>query len=222
MPKLILLRHGQSQWNKKNLFTGWVDVPLSAEGVQESIRAGHAIAMCNVDVIYTSNLIRSQMTALLAMAQSHGKKIPYVQHKEEEAHSDWYQRVEEKDALIPLYVAWELNERMYGALQGKCKEKIEKEFGKNTMQLWRRSLQVSPPEGESLAETAKRVIPFLKTHLLSHLNQGQDVLVCAHGNSLRALIMHIENLPEEAVCTLEVATGEALIYEYSKKGFFRL
>lgn len=219
MAKLILLRHGESQWNKKNLFTGWVDVLLSKKGIEESIRAGEKMADLNVDVIYTSTLVRAQTTAFLAMAQSHLEKTPCVMHDPSEFSSSWYQEGTEEKDLIPVYFASELNERMYGDLQGKNKEEIKAKFGLEQMQLWRRSFGIAPPEGESLESTAKRAISFFQRRLIPHLERGQDVFVCAHGNSLRALVMHIDKLSEEMVLKLEIATGELYIYEY-QEGIF--
>jgi 2,3-bisphosphoglycerate-dependent phosphoglycerate mutase len=221
MAKIILLRHGQSQWNKQNVFTGWVDVPLSQQGIEESIAAGKNMAHLSIDIVYTSTLVRAQTTAVLALAQSKQEKIPYFVHAPSEPFSDWYEKGIEKTGMIPIYSAWELNERMYGALQGKNKDLMRKEFGSDQIHKWRRSFLLAPPEGEALADTAKRAIPFFENRLLPYLAAGKNLLVCAHGNSLRSIVMHIEKLSQEQVLDLEIATGELYIYEYQEGGFFR-
>ena len=219
MSKLILLRHGQSVWNKLNLFTGWVDIPLSLEGIEESVKAGKAMADFNVDVVYTSGLIRSQTTASLAMAYNQTGKIPCVQHENKDLSALWHQKGAQNGSLIPLYIAEELNERMYGDLQGKNKEQMVKEFGADQVKIWRRSYHVSPPGGESLAKTAERSVSFFINRIMVDLMAGKDVFVCAHGNSLRAIVMYIEKLSEEEVLELNLATGSLKTYEY-KEGIF--
>ena len=223
MSKLILLRHGQSVWNKSNIFTGWIDIPLSKEGIEEAIEAGKVLSSYNVDVIYVSTLVRAEMTAYLVMAQSKLKKIPYKEHKQEEHFGQWYQMgVSENPLLIPVYEAWELNERMYGLLQAKNKQETMDEHGKEQVQLWRRSYDVCPPEGESLEQTAQRSIPFFKKKIVGDLEKGKDVFVCAHGNSLRAILMHMEKLSKEQVLKLEVPTGIPMIYEYTQGTFHKV
>ncbi len=220
MAKLILLRHGQSAWNKENVFTGWIDIPLSKEGIAESIEAGKKIKDIPMDVIYTSSLVRSQTTVFLAMTESSFGRVPCVQHDVKEPFSEWYQRGGEGKNLIPLYTALELNERMYGDLQGKNKEEMRKEYGEEQVQLWRRSFDIDPPRGESLAKTAKRSIPFFTQVIVPKLADGKNVLVCAHGNSLRSIVMHIEKLSKDEVLHLEIATGEVKIYDYKEGAFF--
>lgn len=220
--KLILLRHGQSVWNKLNLFTGWVDIPLSLEGIEESIAAGKVMGDLNVDVIYTSGLIRSQTTAMLAMAYNHAGKIPCVQHMGKDSFVSWHQKGAQDVSLIPLYIAEELNERMYGDLQGKNKEQMVEEFGSDQVKLWRRSFHVSPPGGESLAKTAERSVSFFVSRIVPDLTAGKDVFVCAHGNSLRAIVMYIEKLSEEEVLELNLATGSLKTYEYKEGTFLPL
>lgn len=223
MSKLILLRHGQSVWNKLNVFTGWVDVPLSREGIEESSIAGKALAKENIDVVYVSSLIRAQMTAFLALAESFSKKVLYVKRGKETPFFDWYGGASlEGEDFIPVHVAWELNERMYGELQGKNKKEMAEQFGEEQIQLWRRSYDQAPPRGESLEQTAARAIPFFEKNIVADLERGLDVLVCAHGNSLRSIVMDIEKLTKEQVIKLELATGAPRIYEYSKGLFQRM
>ncbi|MBX9924378.1 MAG: 2,3-bisphosphoglycerate-dependent phosphoglycerate mutase [Rhabdochlamydiaceae bacterium] len=220
MVKLILLRHGQSEWNKANLFTGWVDIPLSQEGITEAIAAGKELANTQIDCIYASSLLRAQMTAFLVMAQHSSKKMPYIRRDPKESFSSWYEMgCKENAALIPMYVAWELNERMYGNLQAKNKKQTVDAYGEEQVQLWRRSYNIAPPDGESLEMTAKRSIPFFESKIIAELKNGLNVLVCAHGNSLRSIVMEIEHLTQDQVLKLEIPTGVPLVYEYCNGSF---
>ncbi len=215
--KLILLRHGQSIWNQKNLFTGWVDIPMSEEGIQECLKAGKKIEGVPIDVIFTSSLIRAQMTVPLALLHHKSKKIPVFLHPGEGKLEEWGQVYSEEaqKQLIPVYSSWELNERMYGELQGLNKAETAEKYGKEQVQLWRRSFDVRPPEGESLKMTAERTLPYFKKEIVPHLEQGKTVLISAHGNSLRSIVMHIEHLSKEEVVALELPTGDPRIYTYS-------
>ncbi len=214
--KLILMRHGQSEWNKLNLFTGWVDIPLSAKGVEESIEGGKKIADVPVDVIFTSSLIRAQMTATLAMMNHSSGKVPCVQHPEGSKLGAWSHIYSEKTkgSCIPVYCAWQLNERMYGRLQGLNKKETADEFGASQVQIWRRSFDQAPPEGESLEMTAARTIPYFKEEILPLLKSGKNVFIAAHGNSLRSIVMFLDNLSKDAVVHLELATGDPLLYTF--------
>jgi 2,3-bisphosphoglycerate-dependent phosphoglycerate mutase len=193
MPALILLRHGQSQWNLENRFTGWVDVPLSPKGEDEARAAGETLRGRHIDILYTSVLRRAVDTATLAL-EAAGTTVP----------------VTERDAA--------LNERMYGELQGLNKAEAAKRFGDAQIKLWRRSYDIRPPGGESLADTAARVLPYWESHILPDLKAGRDVLVVAHGNSLRALVMHLDGLSHAEVLELEIPTGAPLLYELGTDG----
>ena len=188
MPDLILLRHGQSQWNLENRFTGWIDVPLSPKGEEEARNAGQKLQGRRIDKLYTSTLKRAIDTAVLALAAARIPDLPT-----------------ERDAA--------LNERMYGDLQGLNKAEAAKQFGDAQVHTWRRSYDVRPPGGESLADTAARVIPYYDTHILPDLKSGKNLLVAAHGNSLRALVMHLDGLTRAQVLELEIPTGHPLLYE---------
>lgn len=216
MNRLILLRHGQSEWNKKNIFTGWIDIPLSKEGIDEALEAGRTIQDWPIDCIYTSTLIRGTMTVMLAMSVHKSGKIPEILHETESGFQNWYRCWDDstKDDLIPVICAWQLNERMYGQLQGKNKQKMREEFGENQVQIWRRSFDVAPPEGESLKMTAARTIPYFENEILPQLHMGKNVLIVAHGNSLRSIVMKLDKLSEEEVLSLEIPTGKPLIYAY--------
>ncbi len=218
--KLILLRHGQSEWNKSNLFTGWADIPLSQEGVAEAVAAGRSLAHQQIDCIYVSSLIRAQMTAILVMGQNNSKKMLCRQHDPKEPFASWYEMGCKGNLdLVPMYEAWELNERMYGQLQAKNKQQTIDAYGAEQVQLWRRSYSVAPPEGESLEMTAKRTIPFFETKIMAELKKELNVLVCAHGNSLRSIVMEIEHLTPDQVLKLEIPTGVPMIYEYRQGSF---
>lgn len=215
MAKLILMRHGASEWNDKNLFTGWVDIPLSKQGVAEAIAGGQKIRNEPIDVIFTSSLIRAIMTAMLAMNEHASKKVPVILHPEEEKFHEW-SRIWGEDAqkeVIPTIPAWELNERMYGQLQGMNKDETRKKFGAEQVQVWRRSYDVRPPEGESLEMTAHRTLPYFEREVIPWLEKNKNVYISAHGNSLRSIIMEIEKLSPEEVVALEIATGDPIIYE---------
>lgn len=217
MAKLILMRHGQSQWNQNNLFTGWVDIPLSLKGVEESLEGGKKIHNIPIDVIFTSSLIRAQMTAMLAMSVHKSGKVPVILHPENEGKlNSWAQIYGEqaKSQTIPTFIAWELNERMYGELQGINKTELAERYGKEQVQIWRRSYDIPPPKGESLEMTAARSIPYFENTIIPYLEKGQNVFIAAHGNSLRAIIMDLEGLSKEEVVKLEMATGEPIIYDY--------
>ncbi|MCE5316381.1 MAG: 2,3-bisphosphoglycerate-dependent phosphoglycerate mutase [Parachlamydia sp.] len=214
MSKLILLRHGQSLWNKMNLFTGWVDIPLSKKGVEEALEAGRKISHVPIDLIITTTLVRAQMTAFLAMSVHETTKIPVVVHTGEGKLEEWGKIYSEETAqhTIPVIRCWELNERMYGELQGLNKAETAERFGQEQVTQWRRSYDVPPPNGESLEMTAARSIPYFKKHVIPNLQNGKNVLIVAHGNSLRSIIMQLDGLSKEEVIKLELPTGLPVFY----------
>ncbi len=190
MPYLVLVRHGESQWNLENRFTGWVDVPLSPKGVGEAANAGDRLKKENIhfDVAYTSLLQRAQNTLKLILEKLGQTEIPI--HKDQA-----------------------LNERHYGDLQGLDKAETAKKFGDDQVKIWRRSYDIAPPNGESLKDTAARTLPYFEKHILSELKNGRNVIVAAHGNSLRSIVMDIEKLTKEQVLELNLATAVPLIYQ---------
>ena len=193
MPDLILLRHGQSQWNLENRFTGWVDVPLSPKGEDEARTGGAKLRGRRIDEVYTSVLKRAIDTTTLALEAAGITGVPVT-----------------RDAA--------LNERMYGDLQGLNKAEAAKKWGDEQIKIWRRSYDVKPPGGESLADTAARVLPYWESAILPDLKAGKNVLVGAHGNSLRALVMHLDGLTRDQVLQLEIPTGVPLLYELDRDG----
>jgi 2,3-bisphosphoglycerate-dependent phosphoglycerate mutase len=209
MGKLILLRHGQSTWNKLNLFTGWVDVPLSPKGVEEAFEAGKQLQDIPIDIIFTSSLIRAQMSTLLAMQDHHSNKCPIMMHDEITTNSHWNE----------IYSEDSKSNRMYGKLQGLNKAETIAKFGAEQVKIWRRSFDVAPPEGESLAMTAARTIPYFVETIVPYLQKGKNVFISAHGNSLRSIVMHIEGLSKEEILNFEIPTGGLLIYDYENELF---
>jgi 2,3-bisphosphoglycerate-dependent phosphoglycerate mutase len=220
---LILLRHGQSLWNKMNLFTGWVDVPLSEKGIAEAFDAGKKIAHLSIDVIYVSTLMRAQMTAMIAMSVHSGGKVPLLLHPEEKRQKEWGKIHSPKSTqeTIPLIKSEELNERYYGKLQGLNKKDAIDQYGEDQVYIWRRSFDTPPPGGECLADTAARAIPYFQEKVIANLDSGQNVLISAHGNSLRAIIKHLEGLSKEEVFSLEISTGVPQIYYYEQGQFHK-
>jgi 2,3-bisphosphoglycerate-dependent phosphoglycerate mutase len=194
---MILLRHGQSLWNAANKFTGWTDIDLSEVGIQEARAAGVQLKDVHIDVVHTSELIRAQRTASIVLEQN---------------------RV---STDVPTHRDNRLNERHYGALQGLDKDETRAKYGAEQVHIWRRSFDVPPPEGESLKMCAERTLPYLKEEILPDLEAGRTVLVAAHGNSLRSIVMEIEGLSKEEVLSLEIATGVPRGYTFEDGVFTR-
>lgn len=218
------MRHGQSKWNELNLFTGWVDIPLSDKGIQEAVEGGKKIKDLPIDIIFTSTLMRAIMTAMLVMNEHSFGKVPLLLHEHEGKLEKWaaiYSRQAE-EMCVPVIRAWELNERMYGELQGLNKAETAEKYGAEQVQIWRRSYDVPPPNGESLAMTAARSIPYFKETIIPYLQQGNNVFISAHGNSLRSIMMYLDGLNKEQVVKLELATGAPVIYEYLNQTFTKL
>ena len=217
--QLVLTRHGQSIWNQQNLFTGWVNVGLTEKGIQEAITAGQKLkeAGFEFDLAYTSVLTRAIQTLNLILT---AMDLDWIQVKKD----------------------WRLNERHYGALQGLNKKKTAEKYGKDQVHLWRRSYATLPPLleensdqnpkndiryqfanpaelplAESLKKTIKRVIPFWKVEILPQILANKKIIISAHGNSLRALIKHLENIPDTEIDKLEIPTGKPLIYTLNEK-----
>jgi 2,3-bisphosphoglycerate-dependent phosphoglycerate mutase len=188
MALLVLLRHGESQWNLENRFTGWVDVPLTEKGREEARRAGEKLRHIRFDKAYTSRLQRAIETLEIVL-QVIGQEG------------------------LPVEYDMALNERHYGDLQGLNKAETAEKFGKEQVHLWRRSYEVAPPGGESLKDTAARTLPYFEAHVLPDLRSGKNVLVSAHGNSLRSIVMHLDKLSEAQVLELNIATGVPIIYQ---------
>lgn len=216
MNQLILMRHGESTWNALNLFTGWVDVPLSLRGIEEAFEGGRRIRDIPIDVIFVSALSRASMTALVAMSLHNSGKVPVLLHPEEGKMSSWatIHNPNAQANTIPVISAWQLNERMYGDLQGLNKAETMQKYGVEQVQIWRRSYDIAPPNGESLEMTAARTLPYFDNEIVPYMKKGNNVLISAHGNSLRSIMMELDNLTKEQVVSLEIPTGVPIIYDY--------
>jgi 2,3-bisphosphoglycerate-dependent phosphoglycerate mutase len=203
MPNLILIRHGESQWNLENRFTGWVDVPLSAKGEQEATNAGYLLKGYTFDKGYTSVLQRAIKTLEIILSITGQTNLP----------------IERDQAL---------NERHYGALQGLNKAETAKKYGDAQVKIWRRSYDVPPPAdktelnpdgvSESLKDTAARTLPYFEAKILPDILAGKNVIVAAHGNSLRSIVMKLDSLTKEQVLELNIPTGAPLLYVYDDSG----
>ncbi len=203
MAKLILLRHGESQWNLENRFTGWVDVPLSPKGEKEANEAGEKIKNIPFDCAYTSVLKRANDTLNIALKVANQTNIPIEYDKA-------------------------LNERHYGALQGLNKAETAKKYGDEQVHIWRRSYDIPPPSDktelnpdgytESLKDTAARTLPYFNEHIIPKVKEGKNVIVAAHGNSLRSIVMELDNLTKEEVLQLNIPTGIPLEYDIDSEG----
>lgn len=214
MGKLVLLRHGNSVWNKKNIFTGWVDISLSQQGVQEAISAGKKMANLSFDAIFTSFLSRAQMTMQLAMLENRAGKTIYLDHGDER-----YTKGVEKDSALIAYVSENLNERYYGDLQGENKESYKKKVGEERFVQYRRSFDVPPPNGESLKMTIERTLPYFDKEILPLVQAGKTVLVVAHGNSLRGIVKEVMSVSDSDIAGYEIATGEPLVFDFVNGSF---
>lgn len=218
-PNLILIRHGESLWNKSNRFTGWTDIGLSEKGKREAARAGRLLKKKGFvfDEAYSSVLKRSLQTLFLVMKQLNAKDLP-------------------------VHTSWRLNERHYGALQGLNKLKMIKKYGADQVMIWRRSYSVAPPlaegkissshitaaqcglkasqlpKGESLRDTYRRVIPYWKQTILPAIKRGENVLVVAHGNSLRALVKYLDKVSDKEIMNVEIPTGKPAGYYIGRNG----
>ena len=191
---LILIRHGQSEWNALNQFTGWKDPDLTATGIQEAHNAGKIISSLeiNFDLVFTSALIRAQNTAEIILKEI-SQPLPTI-----------------KDQA--------LNERNYGDLAGLNKDDARKRWGDEQVHIWRRSYDIPPPGGESLKDTGERVLPFFMKEILPHVCEGKNVLVAAHGNSLRSLIKFLDDISDEDIVKLEIPTGAPIHYVINEDG----
>lgn len=192
---LVLVRHGQSEWNRRNLFTGWRDPDLTEQGVAEAERAGQLLLAQGIrfDIGFTSVLLRAKRTLSLILDELGQQDLPTV--------------------ADPA-----LNERDYGELSGLNKDEARAKWGDDKVLMWRRSYDIPPPGGESLKDTAARVLPFYKTRIWPAVKGGKNVIVTAHGNSIRALIMYLEELSAQQIIEREVATGAPMVYRLTMHG----
>ncbi len=198
--ELFLIRHGQSQYNLENRFTGWVDVALTAQGEAEALATGKKLKAAGFapDIAFTSNLQRAQKTLAIVLKELGLEQIPILKDKA-------------------------LNERHYGDLQHKNKAETEAQFGKEQVHIWRRSYDIAPPGGESLKTTGDRTLPYFHSKIIPELHAGKKVLIVAHGNSLRSIVKDVEHMTPEQILKTELATGEFRAYDFdTKTGTFKL
>lgn len=192
MAYLALVRHGQSQWNAKNLWTGWTDISLTELGRDEARQSAKKLIGISWNKVFISDLVRAKETYL--------------------------EIARELNLKLPIQANEEIKERDYGDLTGRDKDEVLKEVGQQQFDLWHRSWDVAPPGGESLKDVSERVVPYFLSTILPELKKGKNVLICAHGNSLRALMKYLEGISDADVSKLELATGQVVIYELNPKG----
>jgi len=219
MPRLVLIRHGQSQWNLENRFTGWVDVPLSPKGIQEAVNAGKKLKGTRFDAGFVSYQLRAVQTLQYAFSELGDNRTPIIHHEDARIH-DREHHSGNPGSELPIYQSVELAERYYGDLQGLNKDETRKKYGEEQVHLWRRSYDIRPPGGESLKDTCERTIPYYQTHIEPELRKGKTLLVVAHGNSLRSIVKFIENISDEIIPTLEIPTGVPLVYDFDARGAY--
>ena len=195
MSRLVLVRHGQSEWNEKNLFTGWRDPGLTQQGIGEAKAAGIALKAGGMrfDLAFTSNLQRAQKTLSLLLAEQGQTDLAVTRNEA-------------------------LNERDYGDLAGLNKDDAREKWGAEQVHIWRRSFDTPPPGGESLKDTAARVLPYYEAEILPLIRAGKDILIAAHGNSLRALVMRLESLSPEQILQVNIDTGVPYVYDMDSEG----
>jgi 2,3-bisphosphoglycerate-dependent phosphoglycerate mutase len=230
MSYLILLRHGESGWNLDGRFGGWVDVPLTGKGIKEALLCAAELEDIGLDLAFTSKLIRAQETLFLILSKQ--AKIGVFVHEEasvrdarigdrdenrkDNKRSNYSYPQETEKSLIPIYSSEALNERYYGILQGKKKEEMKEKYGEEQILHWCRSYNEGPPEGESLKDIYGRVVPYFEKEIFPTLQDGKNVIVCAHQNSLRALIKHIEGISSEGIREVRLANARPVIYTFSR------
>lgn len=214
MGYLVLVRHGESRWNLDNKFTGWVDVPLSEKGIYEALVTAEQLEGFGIDIAFTSTLTRAQETLLLVLAKQDYTGI--FMHKDKRHRARMlHPRVLESHET-PIHTSSALNERFYGKLQGMNKNKARQKFGEKQVFVWRRSYGVRPPGGECLKDTYARAVPYFVKYIMPEVRKGKNVIVSAHGNSLRAIVKYLDEIEDERIPNLELPTGKPIIYHYAR------
>lgn len=209
MGTLVLVRHGESRWNLSKRFTGWVDVPLSENGVREAQRCAKHCQGYQYSLAYTSPLARSQSTLFIILSQQNRTAV--VQHPEDFR----YRYKDGHRGDIPVEVTQTLNERHYGLLQGLGKKSAERIYGKERVIGWRRGYHERPPKGESLCDTYNRVLPFFLKTIVPRLRRGHTILVVSHGNTLRSLIKYIDQISDEGIASVDLPAARPIVYAYN-------
>ncbi len=214
MAYLILVRHGESRWNTANKFTGWVDVPLSEVGINEALISAKKLEGIQLDYAFTSKLQRAQETLLIILSKQDATGI-FV-HETGKRKSWSKHRGKFGSHEIPVFSSDDINERYYGRLQGMDKDEARKKFGKEQVFVWRRSYDVRPPGGESLKDVFNRAVPYCRKKILPLVRKGKNVIVSAHGNSLRAMIKYLDTISDEDIPNLELSYGSPIAYVWKK------
>jgi 2,3-bisphosphoglycerate-dependent phosphoglycerate mutase len=222
MGKLVLVRHGESRWNLCNRFTGWVDVPLSENGVNEAERCAKHCQEFSFSAVFTSTLERAQETALIILSRQNRNAI--FQHKgDDPRYRTWIKASNVCGGDdIPIVGTPLLNERYYGALQGMDKYDAEAKYGHEKVLAWRRGYKDRPPKGESLADVFARVWPYFRRHVLPRANDGETVLLSGHGNTLRAIIKHLEGISDQDIAAVDLPEAKPLVYEAYRSKLVRV
>ncbi len=225
MGHLILVRHAEPGLKPEDRLAGWVDVSLSRKGIEEALECSVELEKFELDLAFASNLVRTQETLFIILSGQ--KKTGIVVHegagdKGDSEKTDWYSYPEKLGKkLIPIYFTPSLNERYYGKLQGRKKQKMEEKYGAEKLASWRWDFEPGPPEGESLKAVYERAVPYFEEKILPAVKTGKNVLVCAHQSSLRALVKYIERIPDEDIREIRFSTGELAIYRYSEGKLIR-
>ncbi|MEI7512095.1 MAG: 2,3-bisphosphoglycerate-dependent phosphoglycerate mutase [Candidatus Uhrbacteria bacterium] len=222
MSTLVLIRHGESRWNQCNRFTGWIDVPLSERGMAEAEECAEHCKQFDFSAAFTSKLERAHGTMFITLSKQNRTGI--VQHEHDTKYYQWVKRSNNcTTGEIPIFESTHLNERYYGALQGMDKEAAEKKYGKEKVMNWRRGYSARPPGGgESLEDTSNRVLPYVKKHIFPRIKKGEQILVVAHGNTLRAVVKYLEKISDEDIAKLDLPEAQPLIYKYIKGEWKRI
>lgn len=225
MGNLILTRHGEPAFGPEDRLAGWMDVPLSRKGIEEALECASKLENIDLDLAFASNLIRTQETVFLILSGQ--KKKGAIIHEKANYNCEiekvgWYSYPKKlNDEIIPVYYAAALNERYYGKLQGKKKQKMIEKYGEEKVSSWRWNFEPGPPKGESLKDVYERAVPYFKQKILPAVNDGKNVLVCAHQSSLRALVKYIEDISDESIRKIRFSTGELITYRLSEGSLVR-
>jgi 2,3-bisphosphoglycerate-dependent phosphoglycerate mutase len=221
MGKLVLVRHGESRWNMHNRFTGWVDVPLSENGLREAERCAVHCEKYNFSTVFTSALERTHVTAAVILSRQGRNGI--IQHDEKHRYRKWMLHSNTcGKGDIPIYESPVLNERFYGDLQGMEKKQAEKVYGKQQVFAWRRGFSDKPPGGESMKQTFMRIHPYFDANIMPRVAKSETVLLSGHGNTLRAIIRHIEGISNEDIVNIDLPEATPIVYEYRRGKFIRI
>lgn len=216
MARLFLLRHIKSKWNEENRFAGWTDGPLARNEIYKAGEIAKKIFQFKIDKIYSSSLFRNEDT-IARIFEYDDKKYPFFVHLDKGKMRDWGNFIDISTDDVPVFITEKLNEKYYGKLQGENKNKAIKKYGQKKVRLWRRSYNVAPPGGESLASVYKRTVPFYRKYIEKDLRRGENVLIVASHNSLRSIVKYLEKISNNDIINLEIPYGGLMVYNFTKK-----